>query len=126
MLHIDYRDSRPLYEQIADGFEQMAVCGAVLPEEQLPSVRQLAMELSINPNTIQRAYGELERRGVAYSVKGRGNFVSADCQTLRMHRIEQLQAAITQSAQEAHRLGTSEPDIQGWVHSALMIEEGQI
>lgn len=64
MIKIDYRDARPIYEQVVDGIEGLALRGALPADTQLPSVRQLAMELSINPNTIQRAYGELERRGV--------------------------------------------------------------
>ena len=74
MVKIDYRDGRPIYEQVADGIEELALRGALPAETQLPSVRQFAMELSINPNTIQRAYGELERRGVIYAAKGRGPF----------------------------------------------------
>ena len=73
MIKIDYRDARPIYEQVVDGIEGLALRGALPADTQLPSVRQLAMELSINPNTIQRAYGELERRGVIYAAKGRGN-----------------------------------------------------
>ena len=69
MLRIDFRDSRTIYEQVADGIEDMAMHGVMQPDEQLPSVRQLAMELSINPNTIQRAYSELESRGVIYYLK---------------------------------------------------------
>ena len=73
MIKIDYRDPRPIYEQVVDGIEELALRGALPADTQIPSVRQLAMELSINPNTIQRAYGELERRGVIYAAKGRGN-----------------------------------------------------
>ena len=69
MVKIDYRDARPIYEQVADGIEELALRGALPADTQLPSVRQFAMELSINPNTIQRAYGELERRGVIYAAK---------------------------------------------------------
>ena len=69
MIKIDYRDARPIYEQVVDGIEGLALRGALPADTQLPSVRQLAMELSINPNTIQRAYGELERRGVIYAAK---------------------------------------------------------
>ena len=77
MIVIDYHDKRPIYEQIIDRFQMLILNGALEPEEQLPSVRALAIELSINANTIQRAYSELERRDLIYSVKGRGNFVSA-------------------------------------------------
>ena len=76
MIRLDYRDSRPIYEQVRDGLRRLMVTGVMQPGEQLPSVRSLAMELSINPNTIQRAYQELERQGFIYSVKGKGSFVS--------------------------------------------------
>ena len=75
MLHIDYRDERPVYEQIVSGMQKLILKGVYAADEQLPSVRTLAMELSTNPNTIQKAYAELERRGYIYSVKGRGNLV---------------------------------------------------
>lgn len=77
MIVIDYHDKRPIYEQIIDRFQMLILNGALEPDTQLPSVRALAMDLSINPNTIQRAYAELERRGLIYSIKGRGNFVSS-------------------------------------------------
>ena len=77
MIVIDYHDKRPIYEQIIDRFQMLILNGALEPDTQLPSVRSLAIELSINANTIQRAYSELEHRGLIYSVKGRGNFVSA-------------------------------------------------
>ena len=77
MIVIDYHDKRPIYEQIIDRFQMLILNGGLEQDEQLPSVRSLAVDLSINANTIQRAYSELERRGLIYSVKGRGNFVSA-------------------------------------------------
>ena len=94
MVKIDYRDGRPIYEQVADGIEELALRGALPAETQLPSVRQFAMELSINPNTIQRAYGELERRGVIYAAKGRGNFVS-DVGDRREERLREVRAEMT-------------------------------
>ncbi len=78
MIIIDYSDKRPIYEQVVDKIQTLIVNGALEAETKLPSVRTLAMELAINPNTIQRAYSELERGGFIYSVKGRGNFVRAD------------------------------------------------
>ncbi len=78
MIILDYRDKRPIYEQIVDRLRALIAGGALEPDEKLPSVRALAVDLSINPNTIQRAYSELEREGFIYSVKGRGNFVRAD------------------------------------------------
>lgn len=78
MLTLNYRDSRPIYEQIKDGLRRMVVSGALAPDEKLPSVRALATQLSINPNTIQRSYNELEAEGLIYSVPGKGSFVSPD------------------------------------------------
>ena len=73
---IDYQDPRPIYEQITEKYKLLILKGVLSPDEQMPSVRKLAMELSANPNTVQRAYAELERQGVIYTVKGRGSFVS--------------------------------------------------
>lgn len=78
MILIDYKDTRPIYEQVVERFKTLMLKGAMQPDEQMPSVRNLAMELSINPNTIQKAYAELERQGFIYTVKGRGSFVSGD------------------------------------------------
>ena len=77
MIHIDYLDRRPIYEQVVDKIKELILLGVLEADSQLPSVRALAVELSINPNTIQRAYTELERQGVIYCVKGRGNFMAA-------------------------------------------------
>ena len=78
MILIDYSDKRPIYEQIAARFEALIVSGVMEADEKLPSVRTLAVELLINPNTIQRAYMELEKDGFIYTVKGKGNFVKRD------------------------------------------------
>ena len=75
MICLNYRDSRPIYEQIKDGLKKLIVSGAMAPGEKLPSVRALAQQLSINPNTIQRAYNELENEGYIYSIAGKGSFV---------------------------------------------------
>ena len=75
MKPIDYRDSRPIYEQISEYYMRLILSGALKTDEQLPSVRSLAIELSANPNTVQKAYAELERKGYIYTVQGRGNFV---------------------------------------------------
>lgn len=76
MILLDYKDRRPIYEQIVEKLQELMVCGALPEDSQLPSVRSLAMDLSINPNTIQRAYAELERQGYIYSIKGKGSFVA--------------------------------------------------
>ena len=76
MLILDYRDARPIYGQIKDSLRRLIVAGALSPDEKLPSIRALAMDLSINPNTIRRAYTELEREGFIYSVPGKGSFAA--------------------------------------------------
>jgi len=78
MISLNYRDSRPIYEQIKDGLKKMIVTGALAADEKLPSVRALAQQLSINPNTIQRAYNELENEGFIYSIPGKGSFAAGD------------------------------------------------
>ena len=78
MISLNYRDSRPIYEQIKDGLRKLIVTGGLGPDEKLPSVRALAAQLAINPNTIQRAYNELEGEGYIYSVPGKGSFASAN------------------------------------------------
>ena len=78
MIVIDYQNRKPIYEQIVERFQTLIITGAIEPDSQMPSVRSLAVDLSINPNTIQKAYAELERQGFIYTVKGRGNFVSGD------------------------------------------------
>ena len=76
MIVIDYQNRKPIYEQIVERFQMLIVRGVLEPDSQMPSVRSLATELSINPNTIQKAYTILEQQGYIYPVKGRGNFVS--------------------------------------------------
>ena len=76
MVILDYRDARPIYGQIKDSLRRLIVAGALGPDEKLPSIRALAMDLSINPNTIRRAYTELEREGFIYSVPGKGSFAA--------------------------------------------------
>ena len=75
MVHLDYRDVRPIYSQIADGFRSQITAGILHSGDKLPSVRELAVELSINPNTIQRAYRQLEALGWIATVQGKGCFV---------------------------------------------------
>ncbi len=77
MLQLNYRDAKPIYEQIKEGIRHLLLTNAIAADEKLPSVRELASNLAINPNTIQRAYKELETEGYVYSMKGKGTFASA-------------------------------------------------
>ena len=76
MLNLDYRDARPIYEQVRDNLRRLMVSGAIQEGEKLPSVRSLASNLAINPNTIQRAYESLETEGYVYSIPGKGSFAA--------------------------------------------------
>lgn len=78
MILLDYRDKRPIYEQVVEKLERLIVSGGLEPLTKMPSVRSLAMELSVNPNTVQRAYAQLEQDGYLYTVSGRGTFVTAE------------------------------------------------
>ena len=80
MILLDYRDKRPIYEQIVDKLERLIVGGGLEANYKMPSVRSMAMELSVNPNTIQRAYAMLEQEGYIYTVSGRGSFVAHECE----------------------------------------------
>ena len=104
MIVLDYRDSRPLYQQVKDSLRRMMLTGLLEPDEKLPSVRSLATQLAINPNTIQRAYAELEAEGYIYSVAGRGSFVSAgDGEHLR--RVAELTGRLVPLLEELKSLG---------------------
>ena len=74
MIGLNYRDSRPIYEQIKDNYKRLILSGGIPAGDKLPSVRELASQLAINPNTIQRAYRELESEGFIYTVPGKGSF----------------------------------------------------
>lgn len=76
MLELNYRDARPIYEQIKDGLRKLVLSNVIRQDEKLPSVRELASQLAINPNTIQKAYRELEQEGFIYTVSGRGSFAA--------------------------------------------------
>lgn len=88
MISLDYRDGRPLYQQVKDDLRRMMLTGLLPPDEKLPSVRSLATQLAINPNTIQRAYTQLEAEGYVYTVSGRGTFVSEGQEQNRQRRRE--------------------------------------
>ena len=109
MIVLDYRDRRPLYEQVTEKLEELMFSGVLPPDSRLPSVRSMATELSINPNTIQRAYAELERQGYIYSIQGKEvlfqmeDILQRDTQGLG----KQFDAAI----EEGLRIGVSYQDM---------------
>ena len=107
MFTINYRDPRPVYEQIMDELRKMIISGVFAPDEKLPSVRELAAQLAINPNTIQRAYRELEQSGYIYSVAGKGNFAGAQHEVNESRKAALLDT-LRETARELRFLGVSE------------------
>ncbi len=123
MIVIDYSSRKPIYEQIIGRFQDLILKGVLEKNAAMPSVRSLAMELSINPNTIQRAYAELERDGWIYSVRGKGSFVAAGAEVIGSRKKEwkkQLGALIG----DARLIGMSDEDIQEALQACLKGEGG--
>ncbi len=110
MIHLDYRDSRPMYEQVKDGFRRLIIQGLIAVDEKLPSVRELASSLAINPNTIQRAYRELEGEGYLYAVAGKGSFV-AGVPEKESARKNELLDKLEEIVEELFYLNVSEEEI---------------
>lgn len=88
MIQLNYRDAKPIYEQIKDGLKHLLVSKAIETGEKLPSVRELAASLAINPNTIQRAYKELESEGYIYTVSGKGTFAAGQDDVVEIRKEE--------------------------------------
>ena len=121
MISLNYRDSRPIYEQIKDGLKKLIVSGAMAADEKLPSVRMLATQLSINPNPIQRAYNELENEGFIYSIPGKGSFATASVDSSESKKRE-LEDKIRELAAELRYLGVSEEKLLTLVQNPKEVE----
>ena len=119
MITINYRDPRPIYEQIQSELRRLMLTGALPPGSRLPSVRELAGQLPINPNTIQRAYRELESDGYILSVAGKGSFV-AQVDKLAEQQKKQAVEAFQAAAQRLRALGLSGAEL-----AALLAQEEQ-
>lgn len=104
MISINYRDPRPIYEQIKFSLRRLILSGTMQPDERLPSVRELSAQLAVNPNTVQRAYRELEAEGYIYSVAGKGSFVANDNQ-VDQGRINKLLAQFDEAVTELSYMG---------------------
>lgn len=111
MITLNYRDARPIYEQVKDGLRKLIVSGAIADGEKLPSVRQLASQLAINPNTIQRAYNELEAEGYAASVPGKGSFAVRGERGQDDARRRELSERLRETAAELRAMGVSQTEI---------------
>ena len=115
MVHLDYRDARPIYTQIMDGLREQIAAGVLQPGEKLPSVRELAAELAINPNTIQRSYRCLELEGWIATVPGKGCFVCGSSQTIQREQ-ERLCQIFDETVRSLLKLGVSPQDLEKRLH----------
>ena len=122
MILLDYRDKRPIYEQIVEKLEQLIASGGLEADSKMPSVRGLGVELGVNPNTIQRAYNQLEQEGYIYTVSGRGSFVAPESEW-RDDKKKKLLADLRELALRARIAGLSEEEL---IHELEEIyEEGK-
>ena len=110
-LYVDFKSRKPIYEQIVDNVSSLALRGVLKPNESIPSVRQLASDLGINPNTIHKAYTELERRGIIYSSHGRGSFISDDLAGASDKKRADIVSSILSSVEEARVYGIDKADV---------------
>ncbi|MGG1651429.1 GntR family transcriptional regulator [Paenibacillus sp. NRS-1780] len=123
MFELDIRSRKPIYEQLIDKVKEMIVYGSLQPDEQLPSVRVLSAQLTVNPNTIQKAYRELEREGYIYSVQGKGSFVTpAGHQPQQMKR-DEIRAALLKQMIEAVHFGFTQQEVDALYVEATQLKE---
>ena len=111
LITIDYKSRVPIYDQIVNGFIRLKVMGVLNDGDKLPSVRQLALKLSVNPNTVQKAYAILEANGVIYSVSGKGSFVSGD-ETAKDAIVYAARDDFKRAVEEAYRKGLTATDLE--------------
>ena len=115
MITLNYRDTRPIYEQVRDGLRRLIVSGAIADGEKLPTVRALASQLAINPNTIQRAYRELEAEGYAASVPGKGSFAVRGERAQDDARRLALTQTLRETLRELRALGMTDAELDAIV-----------
>lgn len=111
MIQLNYRDSKPIYEQIKDGLKRLIITGAIAPDEKMPSLRELASQLAINPNTIAKAIRELEQEGYIYTITGRGSF-AADRKDISAGRNDQLLKKFDEIVKELLFLNENKDDLK--------------
>lgn len=111
MFELDLRSRRPIYEQLMDKIKEAILYGVLKQDEQLPSVRTLSIQLTVNPNTVQKAYRELEREGFIYSLPGKGSFVSPGKAHADWSKLAEVRKKLLELMTEAARLGLTQDEI---------------
>ncbi len=122
MLGITLNNRYPIHEQLKKGIEKLVLKGVLEPDSPLPSVRELAADLAINPNTVQKAYTELEREGITYSVNGKGRFVTSNVEVVRRAKINQALEELAEDLNKLKSLGASDSEISEF--TAKHLKEG--
>ena len=123
MINLDYKSGQTLHEQIEEGIKQLILNRALKPDEQLPSVRELSISLTVNPNTVQRAYKQLEQDGFIYSIKGKGNFVAHASQNADGRLRVQTLAEFKRIARELAFLGEDRETLAAVINSVYSEKE---
>ncbi|GLB59506.1 GntR family transcriptional regulator [Cytobacillus sp. NCCP-133] len=111
MFELDVRSRKPIYEQLVERLKELIITEVLKADEQLPSVRMLAQQLTINPNTIQKAYRELESQGYIYSIKGKGSFVSPATPNQNSEKIIKVKTELSKLISEALYLGITADEL---------------
>ena len=111
IINIDLKNPKPIFEQVKDGFKNLIIIGVLSSDEKIPSVREMAQELAINPNTIQKAYRELEAEGYVYQVVGKGTFVAKVEPGENQVRIAELMLKVEDLSRELIYLGVAKAEI---------------
>lgn len=124
MFDLDPRNRKPIYEQLVERFVELIISEVLSVDEQLPSVRTLAQQLTINPNTIQRAYRELENLGYIYSVKGKGSYVSLSSERSKLEKLNSVMAELERLAAEAISLGMTVDELQQFINTINQVSGG--
>ena len=117
MFKLDYSDGRPIYEQIKSYFKKLIIEGALKADDRIPSVRELAVAMAINPNTIQKAYKELEFEGYVYTVRAKGVFVAPIEKITEDKDTEKLYKNLTDALRELYFVGESKEDVLSAVNN---------
>ena len=125
MISLDYKDSKSLHEQIESGFKGLIISKVLSPNEQLPSVRELSVSLTVNPNTVQRAYKQLEAEGFIYSVKGKGSFVADVAQAKDSAHIKELYDSLISIVGELMYLGEEKRAVDNVITNVFTQKEGK-
>lgn len=126
MFELDVRSRVPIYEQLVEKIKELIIKGLLKEHEQLPSVRALSNDLTINPNTIQKAYRELENQGYIYSIPGKGSFVAPlKDRDINKEKIEKILEEIKKLMLEGLHLGMNREDIIKVLEDVVKIKEGK-